>query len=141
MRASTRDRGAALIEFAILAPLLVALLLGIIEFGWLFSQNIDVRHGAREGARLAATNFGTETAIVNETCARMDVAGTSSVSVRLSRTGATIGNVVTVEVRAVPTSLTGFFTAIMPATLDSSIETRLEQSPSWSNTAGFVACP
>lgn len=141
MRTSSRERGATLVEFAILAPLLVTLLLGIIEFGWLFSQNIDVRHGAREGARLAATDFGTSAVIVNETCDRMDVAGTASLSIQLSRSGPNIGDVVTVHVQAVPTSLTGFFAAIMPATLDSTIETRLEQSPSWSNTGGFLPCP
>ena len=42
------ERGASLVEFAILAPLLIVLVLGIVEFGWLFSQNNDVRHGPRE---------------------------------------------------------------------------------------------
>lgn len=34
------------------------LLFGTIDFGWAFSQNIDVRHAAREGGRLAAVNAG-----------------------------------------------------------------------------------
>jgi Flp pilus assembly protein TadG len=134
------ERGATLVEFAILAPLLVALLLGIVEFGWLFSQNVDVRHGAREAARLAATDYGDENAIVAETCDRMDIAGTAAVTVELTRNGATIGDVVTVTVDATPTSLTGFFDAILPTTLDSTVETRLEQTPSWSSTATPIAC-
>jgi Flp pilus assembly protein TadG len=142
MHRGPRERGAALIEFAILAPLLVALLIGIIEFGWLFSQNIDVRHGAREGARLAATNFGTSGAIVTETCDRMDIAGTSAVTVQLTHgVGATIGDAATVEVIATPSSITGMFGAFMPATLESSIEIRLEQTPGWSSMGAASACP
>ena len=82
-RYKSRERGANLVEFAILAPLLIMLLFGIIEFAWIFAQNLDVRHGAREGARLAAVNFpagvnnggvrtaGNLTALVNETCGRI----------------------------------------------------------------------
>ncbi|HIE21686.1 MAG TPA: pilus assembly protein, partial [Acidimicrobiia bacterium] len=40
------DRGAALIEFALLMPLLIILILGIVEFGWKFGQFNDVRHAA-----------------------------------------------------------------------------------------------
>lgn len=46
-------------EFALVAPLLMLLLLGIVDFGWAFSQNIDLKHAAREGGRLAAVNAGT----------------------------------------------------------------------------------
>ena len=53
------DEGAALVEFALIAPILFLLIFGVIEFGWAFSQNMDVRHGARETARLAAVNYGT----------------------------------------------------------------------------------
>jgi hypothetical protein len=134
------ERGASLVEFAVLLPLLVLLLIGIVEFGWLYSQNIDVRHGAREGARLAATTTVlTGPQIVTETCNRMDITGLQSVDVGLHRDGPGIGDRVEVGVRAVPTSLTGFFGALFPATLESTIETRLEQAPSWSNT-GFTTC-
>ena len=34
-------------------PLLILVLLGMIEFGWGMAQQIDVRHKAREGLRLA----------------------------------------------------------------------------------------
>jgi hypothetical protein len=57
--ARERDSGASLVEFAIVLPLLIALLLGTIDFGWLFSQNHDLRSASREGARLAVVNSGT----------------------------------------------------------------------------------
>ena len=52
----SRENGANLVEFAILAPFLLLLLFGIIEFTWLFATNLDVRHGAREAVRLATTD-------------------------------------------------------------------------------------
>lgn len=52
------DRGVALVEFALVAPLLLLLLFGAIDFAWVFAQNVDLKNGAREGARLAAVNGG-----------------------------------------------------------------------------------
>jgi len=48
------ERGASLVEFALVVPILLALLLGIIEFGWLFNGWITITGSAREGARMAA---------------------------------------------------------------------------------------
>jgi Flp pilus assembly protein TadG len=49
-----RRRGAALVEFAIVAPLLLLLVLGIMEFGMIMHDYIMLAQGAREGARTAA---------------------------------------------------------------------------------------
>src|SRR5712691_2035370 len=46
--------GAALVEFVIVAPLLLLLLLGIMEFGVIMHDYIMLAQGAREGARTAA---------------------------------------------------------------------------------------
>ena len=48
------ERGAELIEFALTLPLLLLLVLGIIEFGFMFQEYEVVTNSAREGARLAA---------------------------------------------------------------------------------------
>lgn len=56
----SEDRGAAAVEFALVVPLLIALLLAIIDFGLWFSDSIGVRHGASEGARIGiVTDFST----------------------------------------------------------------------------------
>jgi Flp pilus assembly protein TadG len=47
------ERGVAAVEFAILLPLLVALLFGFIQFGIAFNSKIQATNAAREGARLA----------------------------------------------------------------------------------------
>lgn len=46
-----RERGAALVEFAIVLPLLVTLVFGIIEFGRAYNAQISLTHAAREGIR------------------------------------------------------------------------------------------
>jgi hypothetical protein len=44
------DRGAALVEMALVAPLLIMLVLGIVDFSTLFSEKIDLRGGVREAS-------------------------------------------------------------------------------------------
>jgi Flp pilus assembly protein TadG len=47
------ERGSELIEFALVCPLLLLLVLGIVDFGFLFQRFEVVTNAAREGARLA----------------------------------------------------------------------------------------
>jgi Flp pilus assembly protein TadG len=50
------ESGAALVEFALILPLLLVLLLGILEFGKAFNYWIDQTHLANEGARWAVVD-------------------------------------------------------------------------------------
>jgi Flp pilus assembly protein TadG len=50
------DRGAAAVEFALLLPLLLLLVFGIIDFGRALNAQITITQAAREGARLEALN-------------------------------------------------------------------------------------
>jgi Flp pilus assembly protein TadG len=45
------QRGAAAVEFALVMPLLLLLVFGIVEFGLIMNRQITVTHAAREGAR------------------------------------------------------------------------------------------
>src|SRR3954470_4914839 len=47
------DRGAVLVETAFTLPFLLALLFGIIDFGFAFNDWISVRQGGRDGLRQA----------------------------------------------------------------------------------------
>lgn len=131
-RTRRRDSGAALVEFAVLAPLLLLLLFGIIEFAWLFSQNLDVRHGAREGARLASVDsLPTTNAqdLANAICDRMDTVDRANTLISINATGDAIGDDITVQVSAAPDTLTGFMDAFVPDTLmlTSAVVIRAEQ--------------
>ena len=49
--ARSRQRGGALIEFAVTLPLFLVLLLGIMEYGYYFYVAVSATNAAREGAR------------------------------------------------------------------------------------------
>jgi hypothetical protein len=49
------DDGAVLVEFALVLPLLLLMLLGIITGGLAYNQRLQVTHAVREGARYGAT--------------------------------------------------------------------------------------
>ena len=55
------ERGTALAELAIVMPLLLVLILGMLDFGKAFHEWIDQTHVANEGARLAAVNYCPDT--------------------------------------------------------------------------------
>ena len=50
----TGDRGAAAVEFALLLPLLLMIVFGMIDFGRAFHTQIMLTQAAREGVRLTA---------------------------------------------------------------------------------------
>jgi Flp pilus assembly protein TadG len=47
------DRGAELVEFAIVVLVFLTIVFGIIEFGWIFHGYVTLTGAAREGLRLA----------------------------------------------------------------------------------------
>jgi Flp pilus assembly protein TadG len=79
-----RDRGAAAVEFAIILPILLLLIAGIIDLGRMMYTEVVLSNAAREGSRMialgystadaqtrvdaAAINIGTATATVTATC-------------------------------------------------------------------------
>jgi Flp pilus assembly protein TadG len=48
------ERGAAAVEFALILPILLLLVLGLVEFGRAFNVQISLTNAAREGARYMA---------------------------------------------------------------------------------------
>ena len=57
-----RDHGATAVEFALVAPILLLLVFGIIQYGLWFTDSVSSRQGVREAARQGVVaNFGTTT--------------------------------------------------------------------------------
>ena len=81
----TRDRGAAAIEFALLFPLLMLIVFGIIDFGRALNAQITLTQAAREGARLDALG---EPNVVSQTQAAATGLSPVSVSVTACPPGA-----------------------------------------------------
>lgn len=135
-----RERGATLVEFAFVAPFLLLLLLGTVELGWALGLSNDVRHGAREAARLAAVSAPS---LQTNVCNSMDLAGGQTVVYTIVSGSGNTGSTGSVSVTAPAGSLSGapLISWVVPATLNSSVEFRLEQDASgWGNGTSFT-CP
>lgn len=87
-RRLTRDEGAqSLVEFALLLPILMYVLMGIIQFGLIFNAYVTMANAVREGARSASfyvfdanqSSPSTDTANLN---ARLQVLLTDMVNAR-----------------------------------------------------------
>jgi Flp pilus assembly protein TadG len=152
MTHSRTDRGAVLVEFAILMPFLFLVIFGIIEFGWAFSRDLDVRHGARETSRLVAVNYRPVAAnsgsaqvadIIDEVCGRIGDPADTAISMRVPPgQGAPVGQggqKAEVNVQRELDTLTGFldFALPTPITLSSTVEVRLEVSASWTTDTNW----
>lgn len=55
LSAPRRRQGHSHVEFALLLPVLLLFLYGIMEYGWLFFQRTAVQEAARQGCRAGAT--------------------------------------------------------------------------------------
>ena len=131
------ESGATLVEFAMVLPLLLALIFGLIELSWAFAQTNDVRHGAREGARAAAVDIGNVAAVGQAVCDRMDVvAPVQNIDIRLTRVSSSpdvagegsVGALAQISVTADLRTITGFYDFLLGGkTLQSTVEFRLEQ--------------
>jgi Flp pilus assembly protein TadG len=59
------ERGAELIELALVLPLLMLLFAGIVDFALMFQRFLTVNNAAREGARIAVLPGYTQTDVQN----------------------------------------------------------------------------
>lgn len=53
------EEGQALLEFALVLPLILMILCGILDFGWLFYNQLNVDNSAREAARAVCVDCDT----------------------------------------------------------------------------------
>ena len=91
---SGRERGAAAVEFALVLPLLVVLLMGIIDFGLYFYNDLAVSHAARDAARYLSVN---NVAGANAAVSKLTLV--SAAQPTASLTPATSGNPATVTLQ------------------------------------------
>jgi Flp pilus assembly protein TadG len=132
-----RRRGAVILEFIIVLPVFLLLLLASIDWGWYFLQRETVLNAVREGARVGS---------VQDTPTAATQAASVAVASSLTRTGmrahtATVG-LGTVTVAGAPVtvvqvglvnypagSITGFAPTRVPATITVQAVMRLEIQP------------
>jgi Flp pilus assembly protein TadG len=106
------ERGAAAVEFAIIAPVLILLLFGIVEYGFMFDAQLQVTGAARQAAREMAVTADTgeaSAAAVSATGALSPVLTTADVA--FSRTDCPSGQDVTATIGYDRPFITGLFGA------------------------------
>lgn len=132
------ESGAALVEFAVSAVLLFTLLFGIIEAGWALSNQLDVRHGVRQAARVAAVigNPADDPAmdadaerdeIVRAACEAMKTPFRSGAEIDFR----IVGTDVEVRIDAPSIGLTGFIPGLNSLNLRDTSTAFIEQTPEW----------
>ena len=102
------ERGAALVEFAIVMPLLFLLLFGVIEFAIAFNDYQSIRQGARDGARQAVVkDYGSTVSCgINGAAAAAPDNAKRIICTTKARTG--LGNDVRVGLRVTENAPAGF---------------------------------
>jgi Flp pilus assembly protein TadG len=135
--ARRRRRGAVLLEFVIVLPVFLLLLLGAIDWGWYFVLRQSATNAVREGARVGS---------VQNTPGAATAAAQVAVADYLARAGlrayASTATLATVTVGGAPVtviqvglvgypagSITGFRPTRVPATLTAQAVMRLEIQP------------
>ena len=100
--------GAVAVEFAILAPVLVMLLLGIMEFGRAYNAQASLSAGAREGVRVMAVSKDPTAARTAAKIAAVSLKpALTDANVSFSPTTCTSGAQVTITITYSLSTLTG----------------------------------
>ena len=107
MQRLRRRDGANLVEFALVLPLLLILVFGIVDFGLALYDKAVVTNASREGARAGMVyrhparvdDAEIEAVVNNYLASRLVSAGMGSASVSISRTGNSSGDSLTVTVQ------------------------------------------
>jgi len=125
-------RGAAVVEIALSLILLTLILLGVLEYGWLFVRYQQVRNGARHGARVGITVDATSAQVDAAINQLMSQAGITSFSATYPDPGLTVPGVpytVSVSVTTADVDLTDFSLFPKPATMVCDVTMRKEGVP------------
>ena len=108
------NRGQAMVEFALVLPILLLLIIGSMEFGLIIHKYLVVAEAAREGARSAAVGNSNATVIsVVKTAASPLVA--EQLTITISPTTRVRGDGVTVTVGTPADTITNLIRPFFPS--------------------------
>src|SRR5262245_1734829 len=130
-----RNRGTAIVEAAIIFPILFLLTFGIIEYGWMFLKQQQVTNAARQAARLAATIDSTNSQVTSQISTPLNnyglgACGYATALSPLNVATATRGQLVSVTI-SVPygnIDITGFTLLPLPTTISAQVTMEKEGS-------------
>ncbi|MFO6452935.1 MULTISPECIES: TadE/TadG family type IV pilus assembly protein [unclassified Aeromicrobium] len=102
-----RERGVAAVEFALIAPVLMAIVIGILEFGMAWNYRTQLNNATQIAARNYSIDRNWNTARANVT----GMAPGATVTKSIDCTTTTVGQAVTVNTTIVRPTITGLFGA------------------------------
>lgn len=110
------QNGQAMVEMAIVIPILLLIVFSIIEFGWIFGAQLLVAHGSREGARHGAvhsTEADVEAQITGRVQTSASILNADELSININFTNPSRrGGDVVVQVSYPVTVITPFVSAV-----------------------------
>lgn len=118
------EKGQSAVEFALVLPLLLVLLLGIIEFGWFLNAKITITGAAREGARYLAIHEDSDLETISDIVEYyLNPSIVSSSTVEIDKDYPVSGvTMAYVKVTGNVKGITGAFTGLMSAFFGSSTD-------------------
>ena len=147
----TRRYAVSTVEFALILPILLAILLGIVEFGWMVKCNLTLANATREGARtasLGATTADISNRVTTSASPLVVTSPTGSITMQFSGNGGTsyqawpadtaattstsakngvaVGNLIRISTTSNYRSLTRFFPFLNNRTLNTFVTMRRE---------------
>lgn len=120
LRGCRDDRGAAAVEFALVMPLLLVLVFGIIDFGRMWNMQIDLTQAAREAVRVEAITGNASLAQTRAASAAVPLTGITTSITRTCPALPAPSDYAEVTVTAgftYVTPLPGFVTGLGPQTV------------------------
>lgn len=126
-RKKTKRWAAVAVEMAIVTPLLLTLLFGMIEYGWVFTVRQALVTAAREGARTAALPGSTDADIHTRITSYMLPLGLTTYTVTLTHSTPTSAvETVQVSIPRADVSLLGNYFGVHTGTMNASCSMRKE---------------
>ncbi len=121
------ESGQAMVELAIALPILLLLVFGIMDFGWLFYNKMGVENASREGARYAIVNADSASVTADVTALAKDIClDTDNTVVTLTISG-TVATVTVTKNVPVLTPLAGIFTGGQTVEMTSTTKMRIDE--------------
>jgi Flp pilus assembly protein TadG len=130
------ERGAAAVEFALVVPMLVTLVFGMVDAGWAINRYSVLNNAVREGARTASLggDSATSTSAVTTALDTSMIQGTPTITVTCTKstgvsatcgTPETSGGTATVTARVTQSWLTPVMATLVPGGVKLSKEMKM----------------
>jgi len=127
MKLLKNQKGQGLVEFALILPVLILILMAIIEFGFMFNSYLTLSNGVREAGRSAALGADDATVELRLREAASSLDG-SQLAITVTPAHRSRGDQITVEATYTYQFLTPIISGIFGSgvTLESDIKVRME---------------